>query len=190
MSFIHGLRGRLLLIAALAVSAIGVSTSPAMAIPAQTYVDTGWNSYDGGCQARTQVWYYTATNKIHMKTDVSDPYWFVACRVNAKPIFDTNFGPVTDTPTQYNYACAVFDPSCASTRYGSWELFDPASPTLSVLKSFGVDLGSAISAIRIEHTHASRPGASAASAKSRVAGAKRATKAQIEAKAKKFAARH
>jgi hypothetical protein len=190
MSFIHRLGGRLLVIAALAAGAIGISTSSALAVPAQTYVDTGWVNYDGGCSARTQAWYYTATNKIHMKTDVSDPYWFVACRVNAKPIFDTNFGPITDTPSQYNYACAVFDPTCASTRYGSWELFDPASPTLSVLKSFGVDLGASISGIRIQHTAASRPGASAASAKSRVAGAKRATKAQIDAKAKQFAGRH
>jgi hypothetical protein len=188
--FTRNIRRRLLLLVmpVLAVAAIGPAT--ALAIPAQTVVDTGWQNYDGGCQARTQLRYYTASNRITMKTDVYDPYWFAACRVNSKPIFDTNFGPVSDGPSQYMMACAVFDPTCASTRYGAWETYDPASATLAVLKSYGVDLGSAISQIRVQHTSAAGAGAAAAkSAKaSRVAGAKRATKAQIHAKETRFGA--
>jgi hypothetical protein len=193
VSLTRTLRRRLLVALAPLALLAGIGAAPAMAVPAQTYVDTGWVNYDGGCQARTQAYYYTGSNKITMKTDVSDPYWFVACRVSAKPIFDTNLGPVSDGPTQFMMACAVFDPTCASTRYGVWETYD-ASATLALLKSFGLDLGSTISQVRIQHrsgyTTASAASASKAhKTSSRIAGATRATEAQIQAKEKEFAAR-
>jgi hypothetical protein len=192
----HNLRRRLLLLIAPLLLAVGITSSPALAaISSPQYVDSGWQYYDGGCQARTQAIYYPATNTISMKTDVSDPYLFVACRVDAKAIYDTNLRPVEDGATNPGMACAVLDPTCASTTYGPWRTYGPASQNLEFLRAFGFDLTTLINNIRIQQVKSGTGArASAAHSKSstsaRLKGAKRATKAQIEAKAKKFAAKH
>ena len=148
--------------ATIALLGAGFSATPALAdIPTPEYNgDTGWVKYDGGCEARTQFKYYSNTNKITMKTDVYDPYWYVACRVNAKAIFDTRRGPVNDGPTQSMMACGVWDITCASTRYGPWEDFTPASGYIDNLKAemkdngIDLDLSKYITGIRIQQTKA------------------------------------
>jgi hypothetical protein len=87
--------------------------------------DTGWVSYDGGCQARTQLLYWAGSNVASVDTQVKDPYWFAACRVNATLIFDTPAGP-SSGPTQAAMACAVLDPSCASSTDTGWQTFNNA----------------------------------------------------------------
>jgi hypothetical protein len=118
------------------------------------HFETGWTPYDGGCQARTTLDYWADTNTIAMKTDVTDPYWFVACRVNAHPQFISSKGLIDDGPTQGQMACAVLDPTCASTRYGDVESFRPASLTLQTLKDFGVPLETIISRIDVQFSGA------------------------------------
>jgi hypothetical protein len=147
------------LFATIALFGGGLSAAPAHAdIPTPVYQeDTGWVPYDGGCKARTQFIYYSQTNRITMKTDVYDPYWFAECKVNAKAILDTRRGAVEDGPTQQMYACKVVDASCASTRYGPWESYS-ASPFIDNLKAemkdagVDLDLGKYITGIRIQHT--------------------------------------
>src|SRR4051812_2006003 len=148
--------------ATIALLGVGFGAAPALAdIPTPEYHgDTDWVNYDGGCKARTQFIYYSQTNKITMKTDVYDPYWFVACRVNAKAVFDTRRGPVNDGPTQTMMACAVTDPTCASTQYGPWEDFVPASAYIENLKAemkdagIDLDLSKYLTGIRIQQTKA------------------------------------
>jgi hypothetical protein len=153
------LRRRVAILAVIAVAAAGIASvsasSATAAIPSQYHVDTGWVAFNGGCLAHTDLYYWPASNTVQMKTDVYSPYWFAACRVNAHPIFDTAFGPINDGPTQYNFACAVLDPTCASTRYGGWETTVPASATLAFVQNvFHADLSQVVSGIRIQQTAA------------------------------------
>jgi hypothetical protein len=140
-------------VAAAAVSAAllgGLGTTSAEAsIPNVYHVVTPWQSYDGGCQAQAELYYYPASNTAQLRTNVYDPYWFAACRVVTKVDFDTNFTVISDGPSQPAMACAVFDPSCASTTYGPWQPFSPASATLQNLKGFGLDLSQLVNDARI-----------------------------------------
>ncbi|MFG2109863.1 hypothetical protein [Micromonospora chersina] len=72
-------------------------------------------TYDGGCDATTSVSYYPANDQAVMRTTITDPYWFAACRANARLWINTNGGSF---PSAVNYAmaCAVTDASCASTQ--------------------------------------------------------------------------
>jgi hypothetical protein len=56
---------------------------------------------------------------------------------------------MNDAATQQAMACAVLDPTCASTTYGSWQTFQPASQTLQVLKDFGINLKNLINGVRV-----------------------------------------
>jgi hypothetical protein len=149
-------RVRRLAAATVAATAVAVplatatSAAPASAaVPSQVYVSTGWQNYDGGCRAKTELYYWPASNTVQMKTSVSDPYLFVACRVNAKVYFDTSVGPVSDGPTQRAMACAVTDPTCASTTYGAWESFQPASGTLALLANYGLSPQQIVNSVRV-----------------------------------------
>lgn len=140
-------------LAAAAVSAALVgglgTTSAEASIPSVYHVVTPWQYYDGGCRAQAELYYYPASNTAQVRTNVSDPYWFAACRVNTKVDFDTNFTVITDGPLQSAMACAVLDPTCASTTYGAWQVFSPASGTLQTLKGFGLDLSQLVNDARI-----------------------------------------
>jgi hypothetical protein len=139
-----------LAVGALAVPLLGVGAMPASAdVPAQYQVSTPWTNYDGGCQAQTELYFWAASNTVQMKTSVYDPYLFAGCWVNAKVNFDTSSGVVGDGPTQRAMACAVMDPTCASTSYGTWETFHPSSATLDLLKSFGADPAKIVNDVRI-----------------------------------------
>lgn len=147
------LKGTLAVAAVSAALVGGVGTTAAEAsIPAVYHVTTPWQNYDGGCKAQAELYYYPASNTAQLTTNVSDPYWFAACRVNTKVYFDTNLTVITDGPSQSAMACAVLDPSCASTTYGTPETFSPASASLATLKQFGFDLSQLINDARISFT--------------------------------------
>jgi hypothetical protein len=146
------------------------SAAPAHAqqsLPDPYTVDTGWVNYDGGCQAHTQLHYSGSTNTLQMKTDVKDPYLFVACRVAVTAILDEGAydpqngnrtrnplphfpgGAVNANPVQSMMACAVLDPSCASTTYGGWQTIDPGASLDAFWNNFG-DPSTVVNDIRIQ----------------------------------------
>jgi hypothetical protein len=122
---------KLLALAALTVVAAVFSVSSALAaIPNPYHYDTDWRQYDNGCAARAELNYWPSSNKLEMRTSVRSPYLFAGCRVNTHPVF-------------------------SSQVTGSWQIFDPASPTLGLFKGmFGVDLSQLINFIDVRMTRA------------------------------------
>src|SRR2546421_6407241 len=104
--------------------------SVAHAAPASYTFDTGWQeTWDGGCRARSTGTYYPASDQTAMSTTVQSPYLFAACRVNAHVMVGTR-NQVFDGATQYAMACAVTDPTCASTQTRN-DTYQPSSPALT-----------------------------------------------------------
>jgi hypothetical protein len=110
-------------LASLSIVALTVTSSPitASAHSVSLHLDrheinTGWvSNFDGGCQAKARVVYYPGNDQAHFETTVTDPYWFVACRVNTQLHVLTHDGEFAGA-SHYAMACAVPDTSCASTR--------------------------------------------------------------------------
>ncbi|MEV6376272.1 hypothetical protein [Micromonospora musae] len=107
--------------ATLAVVAASLGVALAGAAPASAGTQDSYtitktsNTVNGGCTVRATVTYYPGSDTANFQTTVTSPYWFAACRVN------TNLY-VKGRTTQWNgavhfaMACAVTDPSCASTQ--------------------------------------------------------------------------
>jgi hypothetical protein len=113
----------------------------AAAAPTSYTSDTGWqDTWDGGCRARSTATYYPASDQTVIATTVQSPYLFAACRVNAHVRVGTR-NQEFDGATHYAMACAVTDPTCASTqtRDGTYQ---PSSPALTAyVESINATLG-------------------------------------------------
>lgn len=108
------------------------------------YYDSGWEPYDGGCQARTQMGWWRGTNQVSLRISVYSPFLFAACRVNATPLFGTTFGIVAAGKPFYAMACAALDPTCSNQQV--WTYFDNSG-----LPPFFVPY---VNAISVSHTKA------------------------------------
>ncbi|MDS0134292.1 MULTISPECIES: hypothetical protein [unclassified Amycolatopsis] len=78
-------------------------------------VDGSSDTWNGGCWASAHADYYPANDQAEMSTTVRSPYLFAACRVNAQLWIETASGSFPSA-VNYGMACAVWDPTCASTQ--------------------------------------------------------------------------
>jgi hypothetical protein len=102
--------------AAAAVLASAGAASAATPPPPSVYtINTGWvTDYNGNCAVEAHVDYYPGSDTAYIQTTVRDPYLFAACRVHTHVWVQTKSN-VFAGATQGAMACAVLDPSCAST---------------------------------------------------------------------------
>jgi hypothetical protein len=103
-------------LASTAGAASAATTSAANPPPPSVYsTDTGWvTDYNGYCAVEAHVDYYPGSDTAYIHTTVRDPYLFAACRVHTNVWVDTK-NDVFQGATQGAMACAVLDPTCAST---------------------------------------------------------------------------
>jgi hypothetical protein len=113
------------------VLAIAVPSQASAAQPASYTVSKDWQyDWNGGCGAKATVTYYPATDTAVMNTTVTSPYLFAACRVRTH-LQVVTVNAVFDGADQYATACAVLDPSCASTQSTGNQTFVGATPTFT-----------------------------------------------------------
>jgi len=123
-------------VTSLAVGALALVTACALpaqaaAQPSSYTVETGWRSdWNGGCAAKATVTYYPSTNKAVMNTTVQSPYAFAACRVRTHLQVRTA-NTVFEGVDQRETACAVLDPTCASTISTGDQTYSNASPSFA-----------------------------------------------------------
>jgi hypothetical protein len=125
-------------------------TAQAATAPPSSYtVDTGWVSdFNGGCQAKAHVVYYPGSDQAHIETTVTSPYLFAACRVNTQVFVGTKTATYPGA-VHYAMACAVLDPSCASTQLQSGDYYGQ-TPQLT---SFVDSLNDALEAAGLPRTY-------------------------------------
>jgi hypothetical protein len=137
----------------------------AAAPPSKWVFNTGSDSsWDGGCVASTHAEYFPANDQSVMSTTVTSPYWFAACRVQAQLWIETRAGAFPSAANNA-MACAVLDPSCASTQTSTNSFFG-STPALTAfidsvndaLEAAGLprtyNRAAAVTAIRVTHTKA------------------------------------
>jgi len=149
-------------VARVKATGLRVATPP----PSRWTVDTGTDdTWNGACTASTHADYYPANDQAQMATTVSSPYLFAACRVNAQLWIETRAGSF---PSAVNYAmaCAVWDPTCASTQTWPGNYYG-ATPSLTAfvesvndaLEAAGLPRtytrAAAITGVRVIHSTAS-----------------------------------
>jgi hypothetical protein len=103
-----------------AASAVLASTagaaSAATGPPSVYSVDTGWvTNYNGYCAAEAHVDYYPGSDTAYIQTTVRDPYLFADCKVHTHVWVQTK-NNVYPGAAQGAMACAVLNPTCASTQ--------------------------------------------------------------------------
>jgi hypothetical protein len=109
------------------IKAGGLSSA---ALPPSVWrVDGSSDTWNGGCRALAHADYYPASDQAVMSTTVTSPYWFAACRGYAQLWIETSSGSF---PSAANYAmaCAVLDPTCASTQTTTGD-YGSATPALT-----------------------------------------------------------
>ncbi|GIJ45979.1 hypothetical protein Val02_28650 [Virgisporangium aliadipatigenens] len=84
--------------------------------------DSGWEYYDGSCQARTQLAWWRGSNTVSIQVHVYSPFLFAACRVYSTPQFATTFNFTVSGGSFYAMACSATDPTCSN--YQIWSYFD------------------------------------------------------------------
>ncbi|MEV4808964.1 hypothetical protein [Micromonospora avicenniae] len=104
---------------AVAAASLGVmlgSAAPASAGTLDSYTITKTsNTVNGGCTVKATVTYYPGSDTAHFQTTVTSPYWFAACRVNTN-LYVKGRSTQWNSAVHFAMACAVTDPSCASTQ--------------------------------------------------------------------------
>jgi hypothetical protein len=117
--------------------------------PASYTVSKPWTyDWNGGCGAKATVTYYPTSDTAIMNTTVSSPYLFAACRVRTHLQVQIS-GAVFDGVDQYVTACAVLDPTCASTRTTGDVSFSNAAPTFT---AFVDNLNAQLAALNLPPT--------------------------------------
>jgi hypothetical protein len=120
-----------LALSAAAGASVAVAGPASAAQPSSYTVSTDWKSdWNGGCSAKATVTYYPGSDTAVMNTTVRSPYWFAACRVRTHLQVKTASG-IFEGVDQYVTACAVLDPSCASTQSTGDQTFNSASPAFT-----------------------------------------------------------
>jgi hypothetical protein len=103
-------------LASTAGAASAATASAANPPPSVYSIDTGWvTNYNGNCAVEAHVDYYPGSDTAYIQTTVQDPYLFAACRVHTHVWVQTKSN-VFAGAVQGAMACAVLDPSCASTQ--------------------------------------------------------------------------
>jgi hypothetical protein len=92
------------------------AAAAADALPVSHEDGTGWKTnWNGGCGAEAYAVYYPINDQALIETTVQSPYWFAACRAKAQVFVHTDVG-IFPSAVHYATACAVTDPTCASTQ--------------------------------------------------------------------------
>jgi len=99
-----------------AITGIGLGLAePASADAPTSYtVSSHSQSWNGGCEAWASVTYYPNSDTAVMNSTVRSPYLFAACRLRTHLQVQGEDG-VWEGADQFVTACAVLDPTCAST---------------------------------------------------------------------------